>query len=255
MDSECIEIDPKNNKSTQPDEVESVEKEVGAKRKRKDRSIVWNFFDKDEKGAVKGSNKVPCKCKKCNTHFLYDSIQGTGNLKRHMEKCIGKNYHDVGQMLFNSDMALRSSRFDQNIFRDLLVTATVKHELPLSFVDYKERFYSTSSSRFPIKPSKRNEDFTHGTRNKIATVTSIISHTAQQIQYRHRHNKEYPNLKLPSTCNLQRRFYGAMNFRINLAVNDVYVPYQSTMESVVDERVIEHTIHFAATIHFWNMIG
>ncbi|PWA43547.1 HAT, C-terminal dimerization domain-containing protein [Artemisia annua] len=59
MDSECIEIEPKNNESTQPDEVESVEKEVGAKRKRKDRSIVWNFFDKDEKGAVKGSNKVP----------------------------------------------------------------------------------------------------------------------------------------------------------------------------------------------------
>ncbi|PWA70737.1 AC transposase [Artemisia annua] len=77
MDSECIEIDPKNNESTQPDEVESVEKEVGAKRKRKDRSIVWNFFDKDEKAAIKGSNKVPCKCKKCKTNFLYDSIQGT----------------------------------------------------------------------------------------------------------------------------------------------------------------------------------
>ena len=40
-------------------------------------------------------------------------------------------------MLFNSDMALRSSRFDQNTFRDLLVAATVRHELPLSFVDYK----------------------------------------------------------------------------------------------------------------------
>ena len=137
MDSECIEIDPQNNDSTQPDEVESVEREVGAKRKRKERSIVWNFFDKDEKGKVKGSNKVPCKCKKCNTIFMYDSIQGTGNLKRHMEKCFGKNYHDVGQMLFNSDMALRASRFDQNIFRDLVVAATVRHELPLSFVDYK----------------------------------------------------------------------------------------------------------------------
>ncbi|PWA51866.1 zinc finger, BED-type [Artemisia annua] len=137
MDSECIKIDPQNNESTQPDEVESVEREVGDKRKRKERSIVWNFFDKDEKGAVKGSKKVPCKCKKCNTIFMYDSIQGMGNLKRHMEKCFSKNYHDVGQMLFNSDMALRSSRFDQNIFRDLLVVATVRHELPLSFVDYK----------------------------------------------------------------------------------------------------------------------
>ena len=68
---------------------------------------------------------------------MYDSIQGTGNLKRHMEKCFGKNYHDVGQMLFNSDMALRSSRFNQKTFRDLLVSATVRHELPLSFVDYK----------------------------------------------------------------------------------------------------------------------
>ena len=44
MDSECIEIDPQNNESTQPDEVESMEREVGAKRKRKERSICLEFL-------------------------------------------------------------------------------------------------------------------------------------------------------------------------------------------------------------------
>ena len=114
------------------DEVHSVDMEGGVKRKRKDRSAVWNFFEKD-KNAIKGAKKVQCKCNKCHNICK----QGTGNLLRHKERCYGKDFHDVGQMLFNSDMALRSSRFNQKTFRDLLVAATVRHELPLSFVDYK----------------------------------------------------------------------------------------------------------------------
>ena len=137
---ECIEIDPEKNSSKsvdmESDEVHSVDMEGGVKRKRKDRSAVWNFFEKD-KNAIKGAKKVQCKCNKCHNIFSYDSRQGTGNLLRHKERCYGKDFHDVGQMLFNSDMALRSSRFNQKTFRDLLVAATVRHELPLSFVDYK----------------------------------------------------------------------------------------------------------------------
>ena len=140
MDPECVEIDPEKNSSKSVDmksnDVQSVDMEGGVKRKRQERSTVWNFFEKD-KNAIKGAKKVQCKCNKCNSIFTYDSKQGTGNLLRHKERCHGKGCHDVGQMLFNSDMALRSSRFNQKTFRDLLVAATVRHELPLSFVDYK----------------------------------------------------------------------------------------------------------------------
>ncbi|PWA96092.1 zinc finger, BED-type [Artemisia annua] len=140
MDPDCVEIDSAKNSSKsvdmESDEVHSVDMEGGVKRKWKDRSVVWNFFEKD-KNAIKGAKKVQCKCNKCHSILLYDSKQGTGNLLRHKERCHGKDFHDVGQMLFNSDMALRSSRFNQKTFRDLLVAATVRHELPLSFVDYK----------------------------------------------------------------------------------------------------------------------
>nr|XP_043625688.1 zinc finger BED domain-containing protein RICESLEEPER 2-like [Erigeron canadensis] len=135
MDSE---IDSQNNEDIQVEEVESVDKEVGkGKRKRKERSVVWTYFEKDQNSIVLGSTKLKCTCKKCNTVFVYDSIQGTGNLLRHKDRCYGKNYRDVGQMLFNSDMALRSRKFNQKTLRELLVACTVRHKLPLSFVEYK----------------------------------------------------------------------------------------------------------------------
>ncbi|KAD3067120.1 hypothetical protein E3N88_35000 [Mikania micrantha] len=41
------------------------------------------------------------------------------------------------KMLFNSDMKLRSSSFNDHTFREMLVVALVMRELPKSFVEYK----------------------------------------------------------------------------------------------------------------------
>ncbi|KAD5803598.1 hypothetical protein E3N88_14958 [Mikania micrantha] len=83
MDSDCIKVDLEND-STQNDEVESMDAQdikdnddnnVAAKRKRKDRSIVWNYFTKLNQPSIGG--KLQCKCNKCKHVFTYDSKTGT----------------------------------------------------------------------------------------------------------------------------------------------------------------------------------
>ncbi|KAD0670022.1 hypothetical protein E3N88_43897 [Mikania micrantha] len=83
MDSDCIKVDLEND-STKNDEVESMETQdikdnddnnVGAKRKQKDQSIVWNYFSKLNQPSIGG--KLQCKCNKCKHVFIYDSKTGT----------------------------------------------------------------------------------------------------------------------------------------------------------------------------------
>uniref|UniRef100_A0A251S1I8 Putative zinc finger, BED-type n=1 Tax=Helianthus annuus TaxID=4232 RepID=A0A251S1I8_HELAN len=147
-ESDSVKIDLENDSSmnmdVEDDEVHSVEvddtndsddNKSGVKRQRKERSIVWQYFTKLKKKAVGG--KVPSKCNKCNHIIIYDSKQGTGNISKHIKSCYGSSFKDVGQMILNSDMKLKSSTFSQSMFREMLVAAIVMHELPLSFVDYK----------------------------------------------------------------------------------------------------------------------
>ncbi|XP_076881755.1 zinc finger BED domain-containing protein RICESLEEPER 2-like [Bidens hawaiensis] len=126
------------------DEVHLVEEEdiddtkSGSKRKqhdRKERSPVWNYFIKHTKKKV--GKKVPTECKKCHHVMIYHSGQGTGNHTKHLRSCYGAAYKDIGQMLLNSDMKLKSSSFSNKTFREKLIDAIVMHELPLSFVEYK----------------------------------------------------------------------------------------------------------------------
>ena len=104
------------------------------KRKRKFTSQVWMFFDKLKEKSMDGKQR--CKCKKCDAIFICESKYGTGNLKRHSEICVRKDIADIGQLLLNKDMSMRSTKFDPDKFRELVVAAIVMHDLPLSFVEY-----------------------------------------------------------------------------------------------------------------------
>ena len=139
------------------DDVVEVDQEVvdnNPKRGRKRRltSQVWQYFEmikpkvvkaKETIDGIKSSDakeaepKQRCKCKKCGTKFICDSKYGTGNLKRHIASCVRRDTRDVGQMLIDGQhLSIRSSKFDSEKFRELLVAAIVMHELPLSFVEY-----------------------------------------------------------------------------------------------------------------------
>ncbi|TXG53317.1 hypothetical protein EZV62_022486 [Acer yangbiense] len=58
----------------------------------------------------------------------------------HLKTCPRNVYGDVGEMLFSPRQPsgkLRSPKFDPETFRDLLIQAIIKHDLPFNFVEYE----------------------------------------------------------------------------------------------------------------------
>ncbi|EOY16831.1 BED zinc finger,hAT family dimerization domain [Theobroma cacao] len=114
------------------------EKKPCQPKKRKLTSKLWTFFERlPEKNSSDGKSKV--KCKLCGYILNYESKYGIGNLKRHNDNCVRKDTRDIGQMIFSKEhnsMLMRSSKFDLEKFRELVVAAIVMHNLPLSFVEY-----------------------------------------------------------------------------------------------------------------------
>ncbi|CAL8176331.1 unnamed protein product [Prunus armeniaca] len=101
--------------------------------KRKLRSSAWETFDLLPLGEDK---KRRAKCRNCETIYVCDSRCGTGNLLNHAKNCLKKPHGDVKQLLMSSS-GLRSPKFDHIRFRNLLIEAIIKHNLPFSFVEYE----------------------------------------------------------------------------------------------------------------------
>ena len=74
--------------------------------------------------------------KHCGAIFICDNKYGTSNLKRHIQSCVRRNTHDIGQMIAGQNLSIRSTKFEVENFRELLTFSIVMHELPLSFVEY-----------------------------------------------------------------------------------------------------------------------
>ncbi|KAM0038522.1 putative transcription factor/ chromatin remodeling BED-type(Zn) family [Helianthus debilis subsp. tardiflorus] len=92
-------------------------------KKRKLISKVWNYFEMLD---TKPGEELMCKCKKCGALYKGDSKNGTGNLKRHLEKCVKMTTKDIGQFLLSSNqgsLLSRNPQFSQDKFRELLVYA------------------------------------------------------------------------------------------------------------------------------------
>ncbi|GJZ65935.1 zinc finger BED domain-containing protein RICESLEEPER 2-like protein [Tanacetum coccineum] len=110
------------------------------KRKRKLISKVWDYFVLIEQDPEKPDQPLVCKCKKCNKLYSAESYSGTGNLKRHLKGCLKSTTRDIGQYMISSSRGVigaRNSNFNQGKFRELLVHAVVRHDLPFSFTEYE----------------------------------------------------------------------------------------------------------------------
>lgn len=103
---------------------------------RKLTSTVWEhyqFLEPDEDG------NLFCKCKKCGQVYPGDSKYGIENLKRHLDFCKKRNFRDIGQLLLESrsgSLGNRRAEFDPEVFRRMMATCVVKHDLPLQFCEY-----------------------------------------------------------------------------------------------------------------------
>ncbi|XP_027114057.1 zinc finger BED domain-containing protein RICESLEEPER 2 isoform X1 [Coffea arabica] len=107
-------------------------------KKRRLTSEVWDYFNIIPKKDP--NEELKCQCKKCGNEYSAESKSGTGNLHRHIKKCVKMTTKDIGQYLITSDkgaLGTRNAQFSQDKFRELLVHAIVRHELPFSFVEYE----------------------------------------------------------------------------------------------------------------------
>ncbi|XP_027171738.1 zinc finger BED domain-containing protein RICESLEEPER 1-like [Coffea eugenioides] len=107
-------------------------------KKRRLTSEVWDYFNIIPKKDP--NEELKCKCKKYGSEYSVESKSGTGNLHRHIKKCLKMTTKDIGQYLITFDKgapATRNAQFSQDKFRELLVHAIVRHELSFSFVEYE----------------------------------------------------------------------------------------------------------------------
>ncbi|XP_074323209.1 zinc finger BED domain-containing protein RICESLEEPER 2-like [Apium graveolens] len=144
------ETGPKTESSVKP------EKEKGIKRKW---SKAWDTFD-----LFKGIGDEPdiAKCKKCGYTVTYNSATGTGNLLKHQKIFVISS--DIRQMIISKSqgsMLVHNGAFDPKIFRDMITEVVVKHNLPLSFVEYegiREAFlYANPRATLASRNTLRND--------------------------------------------------------------------------------------------------
>ncbi|KAJ8443546.1 hypothetical protein Cgig2_017029 [Carnegiea gigantea] len=98
-------LDGNNIEDTQ-ETTKSASVSASTHKRRKNRSEVWDHFEKLEEGTYKlpeDDDYKRGKCKACNSVLICDSRYGTTNLKRHIKACVKlQGQSDLRQMLLNA---------------------------------------------------------------------------------------------------------------------------------------------------------
>ncbi|XP_042958031.1 zinc finger BED domain-containing protein RICESLEEPER 1-like [Carya illinoinensis] len=126
---DLIDLDLFESKSFQNEE---------SKTKRRKRSNVWTFFEMVPE-SENNDGKPQAKCKMCGVTYMAASKYGTGNMKRHIDACPRRSSRDIGQMMLSQgsgSISVSTPKFETKQYRELLIAAIVKHELPFRFVEY-----------------------------------------------------------------------------------------------------------------------
>lgn len=140
-DSQSEEVNIEDTQDTS----KSASVPASTNKRRKNRSEVWDHFEKLEEGTYKlpeDDDYKKGKCKGCNSVFICDSRYGSTNLKRHIKACVKlQGQSDLRQMLLNAslsgNMSLRGCKMDNNVYREKLTRMIVRHELPFLHVEYE----------------------------------------------------------------------------------------------------------------------
>uniref|UniRef100_A0A7N0TQS4 Uncharacterized protein n=1 Tax=Kalanchoe fedtschenkoi TaxID=63787 RepID=A0A7N0TQS4_KALFE len=109
------------------------------------KTIVWNYF---ETVPVLDLKKARCVYYKCLLRV--DLIDETSHLYAHVKSSLKKKNQVVRQSFFNvnNKNKVKSQAFDQQRFREKLVSMIIVHENPLSIIDhvgFKNYSYSLRS--------------------------------------------------------------------------------------------------------------
>ena len=104
---------------------------------RKLRSSAWTLF---EVIPFTEDKKKRDKCKQCGIVYICESTHGTGNMLNHMQNCPKKRDGDVKQMLTahsKGNILAKSPNFNLEEFKNLVIEAIIKYDLPFSFAEYE----------------------------------------------------------------------------------------------------------------------
>ncbi|CAN1146683.1 Zinc finger BED domain-containing protein RICESLEEPER 3 [Linum perenne] len=104
----------------------------GSSKKRRTVAIVWEDFDLDP-GSNYPDGKDRAKCKHCPKVYMAPSKNGTSNLNRHLENCKGISQKNLPDMIYGAGRLTR--KIDQDVFKDLLSRAIIKHGYLFSVVE------------------------------------------------------------------------------------------------------------------------
>ncbi|KAH9601923.1 hypothetical protein KSS87_014752 [Heliosperma pusillum] len=117
------------NRNRNEEEEAPSEKQLGKGRKRK--SWVWNHFTLVVTKAPNGVKTSTGTCKYCkDATYNADSRVGTSNFKRHLlDSC--SEYKKI-----NSSESVSGKEIDQNLYRELLAEAIMKHGYSFSWVEH-----------------------------------------------------------------------------------------------------------------------
>ena len=98
-------------------------------------SNVWNFFVKI---GVDKDGKEKCKCKACGKEYTCASKLRTSHISRHILRCHKiPRFHDVGDMLIDSEGKLKKRKFDPKMNQEILYELIIAHDLPFSIVKWR----------------------------------------------------------------------------------------------------------------------
>ncbi|KAG2694388.1 hypothetical protein I3760_08G141500 [Carya illinoinensis] len=118
-------------------ESESFQNEESKTKQRK-RSNVWTFFEMVPE-SKNNDGKPRAKCKMCGVTYMVANKYGTGNMKHHIDACPRRSSRDIGQMMLSQgsgSISVSTTKFETEQYRELLIAAIVKYELPFRFVEY-----------------------------------------------------------------------------------------------------------------------
>ncbi|KAA8519967.1 hypothetical protein F0562_014223 [Nyssa sinensis] len=115
-----------------------------SKRKRTT-SKVWDNF---EKLSITADGKQKASCKKCKQEYIADAKSGTSNLLRHLTCC--------PKGVFAESMAQATFQVDQDIYREKISTAIIRHNYPFMFVEHEGIRDFHSFLNPTVKPITRN---------------------------------------------------------------------------------------------------
>ena len=101
------------------------------------------------------SKKRIAECKLCGVEYTAPCKNGTGNMRKHLDKCPMRVYWDIRQLVF-SQGTLSNHNFNFENFRELLCICVIMHDFPFSFVEWDEIRSLLQYLRSNISPVSRN---------------------------------------------------------------------------------------------------